>query len=105
VIVPLAIARELPNESATLQTPDPSVVYQVFANRELVFTTQPFIDVEFRNIGGLAANSDLLLGASFWSGDTECVHVNIPAPGIATLLLAIGATALPRRCRPIQLRG
>lgn len=96
-LVPLAIARDLPDLSADVATPDANVVYRVLADRAVVQTTQPFIDVEFRTIPGLAANEDLLLGTSVWSGDVEVVHVNIPAPAGAAALGLAGVFGVRRR--------
>jgi hypothetical protein len=96
-LVPIAIARDLPDFSQSITTPDANVVYRVLADRSVVQTTQPFVDVELREIPVLAGNQDLLLGTSIRSGDVEVVHVNIPAPGVAGLLALSGMLCLRRR--------
>jgi hypothetical protein len=96
-LVPLVIARDLPDASQSLLTPDASFVYRVLADSPVLQTTQPFVDIEFRQIPGLADKQDLLLGTSIWSGDVEVVHVNIPAPGSIALLGVIGLVARHRR--------
>jgi hypothetical protein len=104
-LVPLLLARDLPDQSAGNFTPDAAAVYRVLADRSVVQNTQPFADVQFRNIPGLADNQNLVLGTSVRSGDVEVVHVNIPAPAAGALAGIAGVLAGRRRRKEAGVRA